>query len=425
MRILSQAAAGWFTSTLPALKHRNFRLLWCGLLISFSGSMMQMAAVLWHVSLLAPAGQKGLALGFVGLVRVIPILVLSIAGGVMADAFDRRRLMFATQAGMATCAGVLAFLTFRGLDLLWPLYVLTALGSAGASFDGPARQSLVPNLVPREHLPNAISLTAIMVQIASVVGPALAGIVIASLGLGWAYALNAFSFLAVIAGLIRMRDIPARPLANRSEMSLGAAAEGLRFVFSSPLIRASMLLDFFATFFSSATALLPIFAQDILQVGVKGYGWLLAAPALGAVLAGGAMVRVLDRIEHRGRVLFWAVASYGLATVLFGLSRNYALSFACMALTGAADTVSMVLRNILRQLGTPDHLRGRMTSVNMIFFMGGPQLGEMEAGLAAHWLGAPISVVTGGLGCLAATAWLAFATPALRRYRREDPVRAV
>ena len=142
-----------------------------------------------------------------------------------------------------------------------------------------------------------------------------------------------------------------------------------------------MLLDFFATFFSSATALLPLYAQDILNVGVKGYGWLYAAPAVGAFLMSAIMVRTVDRIERRGRILVWAVAGYGLATTAFGLSRNFWLSFACLALTGATDTVSMVFRNLIRQLETPDHLRGRMVGVNMVFFAGGPQLGELEAGL--------------------------------------------
>jgi MFS family permease len=205
-------------------------------------------------------------------------------------------------------------------------------------------------------------------------------------------------------------------------VSLHAALEGLRFVFRSPLIRSTMLLDFFATFFSSATALLPIFAQDILKVGAEGYGWLYAAPAVGAVATSAAMVPLADKISRRGPTLLWAVAGYGLATVVFGISRSFWLTFACLALTGATDTVSMIIRNIVRQLETPDRLRGRMTGVNMVFFMGGPQLGELEAGAVASWLGAPFSVISGGIGCLIATAWVAASTPGLRRYRREPRV---
>jgi predicted MFS family arabinose efflux permease len=258
-----------------------------------------------------------------------------------------------------------------------------------------------------------------MFQIAAVAGPSLAGILIATLGVGWIYALNALSFGVVIVALWAMRGVPPLAAGSRGDISLRAARDGLRFVFREPMIRSTMLLDFFATFFSSATALLPIFAQDILRVGAQGYGWLYAAPSVGALVTGAAMVRFLDGIRRRGAVLLWAVAVYGVATVLFGVSRSFWLTFACLALSGAADTVSMVLRNVIRQLGTPDHLRGRMTGVNMVFFMGGPQLGELEAGLVANWFGAPFSVVSGGLGCLAATAWTAWATPELRRHRRE------
>jgi len=377
--------------------------------------MMQTAAILWHVSLLVPADRKAIALGLVGLTRVVPIVVFSVAAGVIADALDRRKLMMLTQSAMAVLAAALAFLTFRGLSDLWPIYLLAAASSAAGSFDGPARQALIPNLVPREHLANAISLNTIMMQIASVSGPAVGGLVIAQLGVGWVYVLNAVSFLFVLAALAMMR---ATTRTEAGSVSLRAMMEGLRYVFTAPLIRSTMLLDFFATFFSSATALLPIFAQDILGVGAHGYGWLYSAPALGAVLMSAAMVRLVDRIEKRGVVLLWAVFGYGLATVVFGVSRSFWLTFLCLAMTGVTDAVSMVLRNIVRQMETPDYLRGRMTGVNMVFFMGGPQLGELEAGVVASWFGAPLSVISGGLACLAATAIVARRTPALRAYRK-------
>ena len=392
-------------------------------MVSFTGSMMQNAALLWHVSLLVPPGRKGLALGMVGLVRVVPITVFSMISGVVADAWDRRRLMLFTQVAATAVAAVLAILTFHGLTHVWPIYVLAALGSAVGAFDLPARGALVPTLVPREHLPNAISLNTIMFQTASVVGPSLGGLVIATTSVGWVYVANAVSFSFVIVALLMMRDVPARASSeagSRDDVSLHAALEGLRFVFRSPLIRSTMLLDFFATFFSSATALLPIFAQDILQVGAKGYGWLYSAPAAGALLTSAVMVPFTDRIERRGPTMLWAVAGYGLATVVFGISRSFWVTFFCLALTGATDTVSMIIRNIIRQLETPDRLRGRMMGVNMVFFMGGPQLGEMEAGAVANWLGAPFSVISGGIGCLIATGWVAASTPALRRYGRDE-----
>jgi len=434
-----------------ALQHRNFRLLWIGLLISFSGSMMQNAALLWHVSLLVPADEKGWALGLVGLVRVIPIVVFSLVAGVVADALNRRKLMLLTQVTAAAVALVLAVLTFRGLSDPRVIYALAALSAAVGAFDLPARQALVPMLVPREHLPNAISLNTSMFQAASVLGPAISGLVIASSSVAWVYVLNAVSFGFVIVALLMMRNVPASapaapaviggagepetgdersagppvregepvvPERRPADISLNAAMEGLRFVFRAPIIRSTMLLDFFATFFSSATALLPIFAQDILHVGARGYGWLFAAPAVGSVVTSVALVPLAERITRRGETLLWAIVGYGGATVVFGLSRSFWLTFACLALTGVTDTISTVIRNIIRQLETPDRLRGRMMGINMVFFMGGPQLGEFEAGAVANWFGAPLSVITGGVGCLIATAWIAWSTPMIRQYRK-------
>ena len=406
------------SAAFAALRHRNYRLLWVGQLISTAGSMMQNAAVLWHVSLLAPE-HKALALSMVGLCKFVPIVVLSLMSGVIADAHDRRRLLIIANIVWTVLACALALITFTGWASLWMIYVLTALASAVGAFDVPARQSFIPQLVPSADLPSAITLNTVLFQAASVGGPALAGFTIAGFGVAGVYFANALSFLAVVAALFMMRDIPPRASGPRSEVSVKAALEGLRYVWNAPLIRSSMLLDFFATFFSSATALLPIYAQDILQVGEKGYGLLYAAPAIGALLASAVLAPFASRIVRRGAWLLWSVVVYGIATVLFGTSQVFWLTYLCLALTGAADTISMVLRNIIRQLATPDHLRGRMMSVNMIFFMGGPQLGEFEAGLVAQSFGPVASVVSGGLGCLVATGWIAWSNPLLRRYRRE------
>jgi MFS family permease len=403
-----------------ALRHRNFRLLWTGLAVSFAGSFMQQASILWHVSLLAPPGRKGLALGLVGLVRVVPIVVFSLLAGTAADVFDRRKLMLVTQIGGALVASALAGLAFAGVETLWPIYLLASVGAGVGAFDPPARHSLVPMLVPREDLPNAISLNTVMVQSALVIGPALAGPIIAIGGVGWAYVFNALSFFFVIAALLLMRDVPATDRTHAhagDEISFRAMREGLRFVFRAPMIRSTMLLDFFATFFASATALLPMFAQDVLHVGPRGYGWLYAAPAVGAVVGSAAMLPLAHRLARQGEILVWAVVSYGAATVVFGLSHVFWLTFLCLAWSGASDAVSMVIRNLVRQLETPDAMRGRMVGINMVFFMGGPQLGELEAGLVANWLGAPTAVLSGGVGCLAATALVAAVTPELRAYR--------
>jgi MFS family permease len=346
------------------------------------------------------------------------VVFFSMVSGVVADAMDRRRVLLVTQLLSAIVSLVLAYLTFRGLTAVWWIYVLAAIGAAVSAFDLPSRQALLPTLVPREHLPNAISLNTIMFQTASVVGPALGGLLIAATSIGWTYASNAVSFGFVIAALLMMRDVPARPSSDpgRNDLSLHAAMEGLRFVFRSPLIRSTMILDFLVTFFASATALLPIFAQDVLHVGPRGYGWLFAAPAVGAFLTSVALVPLIQHIRRRGASIIWSVAGHGAATIVFGLSRSFWLTFVCLALVGATDTVSTVLRNLIRNLETPDRLRGRMTGVNMVFFMGGPQLGELEAGLVANWFGAVVSVVSGGIGCLVATGWVAATTPDLRHY---------
>jgi MFS family permease len=406
------------SATFVALRHRNFRLLWIGQLISMSGTMMQTATILWHVSLLAPPGWKPMALGMVGLARLGPILVFGLLSGVVADAVDRRRLMLAAQIVMMLAATTLALVTATGSATILGVLLVASIGAAAGATDGPARQALLPSLVPREHLPNAIGLNSIVYQTASVVGPTLAGVTLATAGVATVYALNAVSFLAVIGALLGMRGLPPTEPVKQGAISLRALGEGIRFVFGKPLIRSTLLLDGLATFFSSATALLPLFAQDLLQVGPRGYGWLYAAPSVGAVLASAAMVRLADGITRRGMVLVGAVAVYGAATVVFGLSRTFWLTFLALAVSGAADTVSAVLRNIVRQLETPDRLRGRMVGISMLFFMGGPQLGEFEAGVAAQWFGAGVAVVGGGVASILSTAWVAWRTPALRAYRR-------
>jgi MFS family permease len=379
---------------------------------------MQTATILWHVSLLAPPGQKGLALGLVGLVRVVPIVLFSIVAGVAADAFDRRRLMLLTQTGVALVALSLALLTFNGVSSLWPIYLLAATAGAVNAFDPPARHSLVPMLVPRAVLPNAINLNSTVMQMASVVGPAVGGLIIATKGVAFAYTVNVITALVVVAALLAMRDVPARSgPAAREMFSLAAARSGLSFVFRSPVIRSTMLLDFFATFFASAMALLPIFAQDILHVGARGYGMLAAAPAAGAVSASILMLPVTPRLRRHGTILITAVLCYGSATLLFGLSRTFSMALVCLAVSGASDSVSTIIRNLIRQLETPDEIRGRMMGVNMVFFQGGPQLGELEAGLVAQWMGAARSVVVGGVGCLLATGLIVAMTPMIWRYR--------
>jgi MFS family permease len=394
-----------------ALRRRNFRLLWTGQFISVSGSQMQSAAILWQVYALTGSP---LALGAVGLCRLAPIFLFGIISGVVADSVDRRKLMILTQSGLAAVALGFAALSFSGAMTIGWLFGLMMLSASFGVFDAPARQSLIPALVPRDDLTNAFSLNTTMMQAAGVIGPAAAGLMIGRAGLGWVYLINAVSFLAVIGSLLAMKGVGGGTV-KRAPISLEAAKEGMRFVFAHPIIRSTMLLDFIATFFASATALLPIFAADILHVGAEGYGLLFSAAAIGA-LGMGVFLSLLHRIPRQGPVLLAAVGLFGLATAVFGLSRSFWITFAALAVTGATDMISMVVRNTARQLQTPDSLRGRMVGLNMIFFQGGPQLGELEAGLVAGALGAPASVVLGGLGSIAATAWIAAATPELRNY---------
>jgi len=398
-----------------SLRHRDFRLLWMGQIVSVTGSQMQMVAINWHIYLLT---HSALALGLVGLFRAGPIILCSLLGGVVADVIDRRRLMIATQTVMLTSSAILALVTFSGLQHVWPIYLLTAIASAAWAFDTPARQALVPALVPPKDFPNAVSLGMLMFQVGLIVGPALAGFLLASRGPGLVYAINAASFVAVILGLalMRVRGRPGFEDGKEPRVSVEALMEGLRFVWRTPIIVQTMTLDFVATFFASANQLLPIFAKDILQVGARGLGFLASAPAIGAVFAGLVMAR-MGILKRQGMIVIVSVGIFGAATIAFGLSRVFWFSLAMLAISGAADTVSTILRQTIRQLATPNNLRGRMTSVNMIFFMGGPQLGELEAGTVAALVGAPLSVLTGGIGCLVAACVAIVAAKNLRRYK--------
>jgi len=385
-----------------------------GQIVSVTGSQMQLAAINWHVYLLT---RSALALGLVGACRAVPIILCSLMGGVVADVVDRRRLMMATQSVMLMCSATLALVTFRGLLNVWPIFLLTAIASGAWAFDTPARQALMPTLVPLKDFPNAVSLSMLMFQVGLIAGPPLAGFVLASHGPALVYTLNAVSFVAVILGLALMRTSgrPEKDENQPARISFASLLEGLRFVWRTPIIVQTMTLDFVATFFASANQLLPIFAKDILRVGAQGYGFLAAAPAGGAVITGLLMAR-LGTLKRQGLLVLVSVGVFGAATIAFGFSRVFWFSLLMLAIGGAADTVSTILRQTMRQLVTPNKLRGRMTSINMIFFMGGPQLGEVEAGTVAQLFGAPLSVVTGGAACLIAAIIALGAAKNLRRY---------
>jgi MFS family permease len=417
----------------PSLRHRQFRLLWLGLAISIAGSQMQVWALFWHIRSLT---EHPIALGGVGLARIIPIVLFSLLGGAVADFTNRRRLLFFTQSVMALSAAALAWLSFNRQITVWHIYLLTAIQAVAIAFDTPARQSLVPNLVPSRDLPNAFSLQSISFQTGSIVGPALSGLVIGYWGQPHIYLINAISYLGVILALLAMGPVSQqtsprrgasvsgeRPAFAKAKLQFASIQEGIRFIVAHPIILSTMLLDFFATFFSSANTLMPIYARDILRVGALEYGWLSAAQSVGALTAA-LVISQLGEIRRQGPIFLASVIAFGLATIAFGFTRSLPLALLALVLVGASDSVSTIIRNTIRQLQTPDHIRGRMVSINQIFFMGGPQLGEVEAGAVAQAFGAPFAVISGGVGCLLAVAWIAHRWPGMRTYNGDEPLLA-
>ena len=400
----------------PALYHRRYVYLWLGLLVSIAGSQMQLAALHWHIRELTP---DPMYLGLIGLARIAPVIVFSLMSGSIADTFNRRKILLLSQSGMALVALALAGLTFAGRLELGHIYALTALQAVFISFDLPARQALIPNLVPARDLPSAFSLGSIAFNFGAVVGPTLSGIVIANLGLGYNYLFNAVSFLAVIVALLAMGPVSQAAAAGKRQLvNWGAIRDGIHFIRNSPIILSTMITDFVATFFSSANTLMPIVAVDILKVGAVQYGWLVSAQSIGSVIAALLLSQVTS-LRRQGPLFLGSVAVFGLATILFGFSNTFALAIMALILVGAADTVSTVIRNTIRQLSTPDIMRGRMTSINQIFFQGGPQLGEVEAGLAAHFFGAPFAIISGGIGCLLGLGLIMGKWPHLLQYDHE------
>ena len=400
----------------PSLKHRRFFYLWSGQLLSIAGTQMQIWALFWHIRTLT---EEPIALGGVGLARILPIIIFSLVGGVIADSFERRKIMFLTQAAAALVAVSLGLLTQFGQINIWLIYALTAFQAIAVAFDSPARQALVPNLVPARDLPNAFSMTSIAWQTGAIIGPALSGIVIAFGGQEAVYYINAISYLAVIVALILIGPVSQTKTDRIAGVSWTSIKEGIQFILNKPIILSTMLLDFVATFFASANTLMPIIARDVLHVGVLEYGWLSAAQSVGAVITA-LVVSQLPELRRQGQLFLGSVVVFGAATIVFGAATSLVLAWFALAVTGAADSVSTIIRNTIRQLQTPDHIRGRMTSVNQIFFQGGPQLGEVEAGVLAQLFGAPFAIITGGIGCIVGTLLILRKWPFLLTYNGDE-----
>jgi len=381
---------------------------------------MQLWALFWHVNQL---NKNPIALGGIGLARILPVIIFSLIGGAVADSMNRRNVLFVTQSFAALLALTLGLLTQFGQITIWYIYAITAIQAVAIAFDGPSRQSLIPNLVPAKDLPNAFSMTFTSFQAGSVLGPMLSGIVIALAGQSAVYYFNAISFISVLIALFMIGDVPQKIAEKSAGVSIESIREGIQFILSKPVILATMLLDFVATFFASANTLMPIIVTSILKVGVVEYGYLSAAQAVGAVLVA-LVISQVKELRRQGKLFLGAVVVFGLATILFGVTRSLVVAWVALAVIGAADGVSTIIRNTIRQLQTPDQIRGRMTSVNQIFFQGGPQLGEMEAGTVAQLFGAPFAVISGGIGSILGLILIVWKWPQLIKYNGDEPMQA-
>jgi MFS family permease len=413
MNTASAVAAGGPRAALAAPDFRKYQVARFLLVL---GVQMQSVAVGWHVYSLT---QSPLHLGYVGLAQFLPAILLSLVTGDTADRFDRRRILLVCYAALALCALLLFGLARGGVSTVWPLYgVLLLLGVARA-FTGPAAQSLVPHLVPAEHLSSAVALNSTIFQVATIVGPSLGGLLYAPLGAAGVYATCAVMMGGAALGVGAMAVRTGRlEHATRSWERLVA---GIHYVWRRKVVLGAISLDLFAVLLGGAVALLPVFAQDILHTGPWGLGLLRSAPAVGAAAMAGALAFFPLR-RRAGALMFASVALFGLATIGFGLSRHLWLSLLCLVVLGAADMVSVVIRLTLVQLATPAEMRGRVSAVNMVFVGASNELGEFESGMTAEWFGASRAVVLGGVGTLLVVALWAWRFPELRRVARVEEV---
>jgi MFS family permease len=399
-----------------ALRYPGFRWSTLGRFASASGQMLFAATVFWQVYDISDSAAQ---LAIVGLVQFIPSLGLGLVAGAVADRFNRRWLSLASQAAMLMVGAVLCVVSANGSVTLGWIYVTAFLMSVAGVFDAPARAALLPALVPRAVFPNAITVNSTVQQLGLVTGPAIAGLLIALGGPAAAYGAFVGLFAVSILAFAVMRLLPVE-LPKRA-VSWEGIKEGVRFVRGRQVILGAMTLDMFAVIFGGAQALLPVFAEDILGVGALGYGLLAASLDVGAMSMALALV-FLPPIKRTGLTLLIAVGLYGIGTIVFGLSRSFPLSLAAYAFIGMADQISVVMRQTTIQVATPDELRGRVTSVNMLFIGASNRLGAVESGIVAALTSATFAVVSGGIGCLAVLGVVSARLPELRRFRI-DPLR--
>ncbi len=398
---------------LSLFANRDFRAFLGSRALASVSSLMLTVAVGWHVYDLTGSA---FALGMVGLAQFLPALLLALPGGLAADRFERRTILLLCSCLQTVVALLLLSFTFvPAAPAAW-IFPVVALIGVGQAFLGPASQSLVPFLVSREDFPRAVAWNSSTFQIATIAGPALGGLLFV-FGPACVYAVSAACYAC--AALLTFRIRIRLRVAAAAKPGFEGLLTGLRFVFSQPTILGAISLDLFAVLFGGATALLPIYARDILHVGSWGLGLLRSAPAVGAAIVAFALAqRPLAR--SAGSRLFSCVALFGAATIIFAVSRSFALSLAALAVLGAADMVSVVVRQTLVQINTPDDKRGRVSAVNSIFIGASNQLGEFESGVTAAWLGAVPAAVLGGVGTLVVVALWAVLFPSLRLADRLD-----
>lgn len=402
-----------------ALRYRDFTRYVAARFCATIAWQMLGVAVGWQVYAIT---KDPLDLGLVGLVQFLPFLALVLPGGQIADRADRRLILVIAYGVEALCALVLIAFTISGSTAVWPVFVAMALFGAGRAFWMPSGQAMVVNLVPTEVFPAAVGFNSGLFQTAVIVGPALGGILYAvgEMSLRWPGALLVYGvafvlLLVVVALMWGIRPVRARQ--SGQSWTLNDVFEGLRFVVWRRPVFGAISLDLFAVLFGGATALLPIYAADILKVGPAGLGALRTAPGVGAALVA-AWFAVAPLQRHVGRWMFAGVGLFGIATIVFGLSTSFWLSFAALFLLGVGDMLSVFVRHLLVQLETPDEIRGRVSAVNALFIGASNELGEFESGLTAKWWGAVPAVVVGGCACLGVMALYLWRFPELRRLDR-------
>jgi len=405
------------------LRYANYRYFVLGRSFFTLAMQMQTVAVSWEIyqRLQINTRDAALALGFIGLVQVVPMMIFALPGGQSADRFDRKTIVRATQLLFATCALALLILSRLHAHVGY-YYLVLGIAACGRAFSVPAISSLFPTLVPRELLPNAMMWNSTIFQITAMVGPALGGLIVAQWGAATSYAVNITC--ASLAFLTFSLTVPSAAKTDKPPISWDSLVSGVRFVFGTRVLLGLFCLDLFAVLLGGATALLPIFANDLLKAGPQGYGLLRAAPSLGAVTM--ALITAhLSPWKKAGQVMLWGVAWFGLATVLFGLSKLFWLSMLALALTGMFDNISVVVRQTVMQMITPDAMRGRVSSITFLFISCSNELGELESGLTARWFGAVNSVVLGGIGTLLVVLGSTFVFPEIGKLGRLHELKPV